>query len=301
MKRFFLLVVLLALFGSSMISAQMNLAATLEVLAPSVTVQRFNTANPIEVNVGSIVGVGDTIITGENGRARITFFADGTSTELEPNTGYRIEEFAGDAESFTLRVTVIAGQTIQQLGRIIDSNSSYHVETPGMTMSARGTVFAIRVEDNGRSAMLVSEGTVEGTDQEESASVPVGFGIRSALDGALSDVVRAATFDALDSGLDGCTLAVTTIDDVSINIRLGSSLEAPHIGFIDAREITIVLGKNETGAWYRVEFEGGFGWFLSTGASIEGDCAGLREFPDNHSEDPESYEPIPEPESTEEP
>jgi hypothetical protein len=299
MKRIFILVVLAVLFGSSKVSAQMNLAATLEVLAPGVTVQRVDTSNPIEVKVEAIVGVGDTIETGDGGRARITFFADGTTTELEPNTSYRIEEFKGNDESFTLRVSVITGQTIQQLGRVLDSNSSYKVETPGMSMSARGTIFAIRVENSGRSAMLVREGTVEASDQEDIASVPAEFGIRSAHGEELSDVVRAATFDELDSALDGCEIVVTTPDDLSINVRLGSSIEAPRIGFLDARDVTLVFGKNESGDWYRVAFEGSFGWFLSTSANIEGTCAGLREFPDSYSEDAGNYEP--QAESTQEP
>lgn len=303
MRRFFVVITMLFLFGSSIISAQMNLAATMEVLSPTVEVQRFNTANAIEVSVEAIVGVGDTITTGEEGRARITFFADGTSTELEPNTSYRIEEFAGDDESFTLRVTVIAGQTIQQLGRVLDANSSYEVETPGMTMSARGTIFAIRVENTGRSAMLVREGNVEASDQEELASVSAEFGIRSEKGQALSDVVRASTFEELDAGLDGCNIVVTTIDDVSINMRMGPSLDAPRIGFIDASEITLAMGKSSSSDWYRINFDGSFGWFLSTNADVQGNCAGLRVFPNDHSEDPESYMPVSEPEveSTDEP
>lgn len=301
MRRFLLLLVFLIFAGNSISFAQMNLAATMEVLDPTVMVQRVDTANAIEVKVEAIVGVGDTITTGESGRARITFFSDGTSTELEPNTSYRIEEFSEEGESFTLKVTVIAGQTIQQLGRILDSNSAYEVETPGMTMSARGTVFAIRVEDTGRSAMLVSEGTVDASNQDESAEVPTDFGIRAEQGGALSDVIKASTFEQLDAGLDGCPIAVTTPDDVSINLRLGPSLDAPLVGYISASEITVAMGTNSSGDWYRIHFGDSFAWFLSSTASVESDCAGLREFPDTYSEDSSSYSPEPTAESTSEP
>jgi hypothetical protein len=47
--------------GLATVVAQSDLAATLEVLAPGVFVQRVNTTNPIEVSTEAIVGVGSTI------------------------------------------------------------------------------------------------------------------------------------------------------------------------------------------------------------------------------------------------
>ena len=101
--------------------------------------------------------------------------------------------------------------------------------------------------------------------------------------------------------MDGCEIHVTTPDDVSINLRLGPNLDAPRVGFVAATDLTLAMGVNESGDWYRVNFDGGFAWFLSSNASVDGDCAGLRKFPDNYSEDPSSYAPEPAAESTEEP
>jgi hypothetical protein len=289
-RRLFLFVLLLVPAWGSVIQAQPQLAATLEVLAPTVSVQRVNTANAIEVSVEAIVGVGDVITTGDEGRARITFFADGTSTELEPNTEYVIEEFKGDEDTFEIRVSVLVGQTVQQLGRVLDANSSYQIETPGMTLAARGTVFNVRVEDSGRAGMLVREGEVNASADDSEADVPPEFGIRSAPDSPLSDVVRATTFDQLDSALDGCRVSVTTPDDVSINVRLGPSLDAERVGFVAASDINQVIGTVENADWYRIPFAGGSGWFLSSTAEITGDCAGLRIFPETHREDPSTYD-----------
>jgi hypothetical protein len=272
------------------VSAQPQLAATLEVLAPTVTVQRVDTANPIEISVEAIVGVGDTITTGDEGRARITFFADGTTTELEPNTEYVINEFNGNDDGFEIRVSVLVGQTIQQLGRVLDANSSYEIETPGMTLAARGTTFDVRVENTGRAGMLVREGDVSASAMNESAQVPPEFGVRSEPDAPLSDVVRAATFAELDSALDGCRVSVTTPDDVSINVRTGPSLDADRVGFIAAEEIDTVVGTVDGAAWYRIPFGGAHGWFLSSTADITGDCAGLRVFPVDYREDPAAYD-----------
>lgn len=272
------------------VSAQPQLAATLEVLAPVVTVQRVDTANPIEISVEAIVGVGDTITTGDEGRARITFFADGTTTELAPNTEYIIEEFNGDDDGFEIRVSVLIGQTIQQLGRVLDANSSYEIETPGMTLAARGTTFDVRVEDSGRAGMLVREGDVSASAMTDTEQVPPEFGVRSEPDAPLSDVVRATTFEQLDSALDGCRVSVTTPDDVSINVRVGPSLDAEQIGFIAAADIDTVVGTVDGATWYRIPFAGGYGWFLSSTAEITGDCAGLRVFPADYREDSAAYD-----------
>lgn len=276
---------------ASITSAQTDFAATMEVLSPTVEVQRVNTANRIAVNVEAIVGVGDTIFTGEEGRARITFFADGTTTELQPNTIYRIEEFEGTEEEFSLRVAVLVGVTTQQLNRALDANSSYEVETPGMTLAARGTNFDIRVEANQRSAMIVRESTVAATAAGNPANVPTGFGVRSETDAPLSDVVRATSFAELDSALDGCTLDVSTEGDVSLNVRISPRLDAQQIGFVAAPSIGTVFGQNESGGWYRIPYAGGFAWFNSPTAEIVGDCAGLRVYQDAFRENPDNYDP----------
>lgn len=276
-------------------SGQNELAATLEVLSAGVTVQRVNTANPIPTTVEAIVGVGDVIRTDATGRARITFFADGTDTELLPNTEYRITEFNGDETQFDLTVEVILGQTLQRLQRILDSNSNYKILTPGMELAARGTVFAVRVEDSGRAAMLVTEGLVQASKEAASADVAAEFGIRAAVDGALSDVVRAKTFDELDAGIDGCTVGIETVDDTRLNVRVGPSVEAPRAGTIAASEVTLVYGVVDTSDWYRISFRGGFGWILASQLKIVGACAGLRVFESGQMEDPTLYEYVGDP------
>jgi hypothetical protein len=67
-------------------------------------------------------------------------------------------------------------------------------------------------------------------------------------------------------------------------------LDQPQIGFVAAGDIVVAIGRNESGNWYRFEFAGGYGWFLSTSASIDSACAGLRVFPDDQREDPDSYD-----------
>lgn len=273
-------ILLMALLISAPILAQDELAASLEVISSGVEVLRVNTTNWISVNLEGIVGVGDVIRTDATGRARVTFFADGTDTEILPNTAYQITEFRGTADQFHISAEVLVGQTIQRLSRLLDAASIYEITTPGMSLGARGTTFSVRVEDSGRSAMLVTEGAVAAGKADEEASVEPGFGIRAETEGDLSDVVRAVTFDELDAALDGCSATLTTPDDVSLNVRLGAGTSFDRVGTIAASEITTLFGVVESGSWYRIEFRGGFGWILSSSAVVDDACVGLREFPD---------------------
>lgn len=292
----FCLIIFLSVVLVVQAQEQTQLAATLEVLKAGVEVKRVDTPNWIAIKVEAIVGVGDEIRTDATGSARITFFADGVDTDLLPNTVYRIEEFTGDGESFTLNAQVLIGQTTQRLGRTLDASSSYNITTPGMILAARGTEFAIRVEDSGRAGMLVQEGVVEAGNEEASAEVPPDFGIRAAPEEDLSDVVEARTFGELDAALDGCAAQVRTVDDVRLNVRLGPDLDTQRVGTVDALELTSVVGVSETDrqrtAWYRVRFNGGYGWVLSSAATVAEDCPGLRQFDADWREDPMLYEAL---------
>ena len=287
-----LFAVIFLIAGALPATAQSELAAVLEVLDAGVMVQRANTENPISVRVEAIVGVGDVITTDETGSARITFFADGVSTELMPNTTYRIEEFTGDDETFILDVTVLAGMTVQQIDRVLNAESSYDVETPGMTLSARGTDFALRVEENGRSAMLVTEGMVDSAADDASADVAPGFGVRSEVGSPLSDVVAATSFESLDSALDGCTVAVPINEDIRLNLRSAPSLDAARVGTIAPLTIDNVTGTTDDGAWFRIPFRGGFAWFTTADMDVAEGCAGLRLFPLDTVEDTSLYEAV---------
>jgi hypothetical protein len=281
-----MIVSLLMITGMSLARAQSaKLAATIEVLDAGVELLRVDTANWIMLTGGSITGVGDTIRTDETGRARITFFSNGTDVELEPGTTYRINDFEGSETDYRLRVEVIVGETLQRINRLAEGTRDYSIDTPSMTLAARGTVFMVRVLPVGRAAMLVREGGVDARNPAEDGPrvVDSGFGVRADPDEPVSEAVPAATFDQIDSALDGCTATVTYTDDVSINVRQGPGREQPQIGIIAPSAIDRLFGQTETTGWYRIPFEEGFGWVQvpGTNLSLDAGCAGLRPFADD--------------------
>jgi hypothetical protein len=270
-----------------------GLAATLEVLNAGVEVLRVGTSNWIAVNLESIIGTGDTIRTNETGRARVTFFADGTVTEILPSTEYRILNFEGAPRSFRLTLELVVGQTLQTLGRALDAASEYNVMTPAMTLSARGTTFAIRVLEGGRSAMLVREGVVDVASEREQAQVPQAFGIRGEADGTLSNVIPATTFEQLDAAIDGCDGTVTNPDDISFNLRAEPDSAAELLAVVLPADITRLYAVTQSTGWYLVQLDSHRGWIRANAVSIVSDCAGLRVLPDSGIDDTVAPDALP--------
>lgn len=291
-KLFRLLTILIVLCGLHVIpaAAESELVASLETLSGQVTLRRANTADDVRIRRESVVGVGDVVRTGADSTARITFFANGTDTEVLPNTEFRIDEFTGDNDRFNLTVTVLVGQTRQRINKLLDNGSSYTINSQGLAMAVRGTVFKVRVEPGGRAATIVEEGAVQTTAKVsgDSAPVPVGFGVRSEPTG-LSDVVKATTFEGLDAALDGCLSVISTLGDVRLNVRTGPGLDFPRIGALNNNTTQRLFGRTASG-WYRVKFSGGYGWIFVPAVKVAASCAGIREYPDDTpAEDTSSY------------
>jgi len=279
--------------ASGPVAAQEELVASLEVLSPGVEVQRIDTANWVAIKVETLIGEGDKVRTDATGTARITFFEDGTATDLEPDTEYHITTFRGTPQQYQLSVEVLFGITQQQVGHLLDAGSSYEVVTPGARMTVRGTDFALRVEETGRSSVLTSTGLVAASNPTQASDVPPGYGLRAAVDKPLSDVVPATTFAELDAALDGCAGAVQTDADVRLNVRLGPSLTADIVGSVVPSDIHNLIGTTDSKAWYRIPFRDGYGWIsaagMQVGVTYAASCAGLAVYPDNQEEDATRY------------
>jgi hypothetical protein len=282
----YMLTLALALTGmGGMFSARASgeLVAALESLSGTVSVKRFDAGDYTQVNGETLVGVGDTVRTAANSRARITFFSNGVETDILPESEFRIDAFTGDEKSFEIAVTVLIGQTAQRVTRLLDANSRYTINSTGLILAVRGTEFAVRVEASGRSATIVQAGLVKAENPGTAglADVPAGFGVRAEAAKGLSDVVRAATFAQLDAALDGCNAVIKTEGDVVLNVRTGPDLSFTKIGTLDNFTRQRVLGVTETTKWYRIPYLGWFAWVFAPALELDKACAGLRRYPDN--------------------
>ncbi|PJF41909.1 MAG: hypothetical protein CUN55_10975 [Phototrophicales bacterium] len=293
MKKITLILILLTVGALyTPVNAQTELAAVLEVIEAGVEVQRDGTSNFIPVTRESIVGINDIVRTNSTGQARITFFETGTEIELTPNTTFRINEYSGDeTNGYTTSLEVLAGITRQQVQRFIDAKSSFEVITPGIEMTVRGTTFMVRVEGDGRSALITQEGEVAASAQDKQVPIEAGFGVRAEAAGELSAVVPATTFEELDAGLDGFAATFKNDGDVRLNVRLAPSREAERVGSIPPEQITAVYGVDESGLWYRIAFRNSFGWVYAETFEIDlPDDVTLPIYPADFSEDITSYD-----------
>ncbi len=280
-----------SLFLPASLTAQSDLVATLEVLKAGVEVQTAGTQVWVKINAETLINVGDTIRTDSTGEARITFFEDGTATILTANTEIRIRKFSSRGSQFDLSLEVVGGIVKQQVNNLLETESNYEVITPGMSLTVRGTNFDVRVEENGRSALVAFEGTVSADNPASTAEVTRGFGVRSEVNQPLSDVVVATNFEELDAALDGCTGQVDTEGDVRLYVRVSPSREAVAVGSVDPSEVTVLVGVTADEQWYRIPFRGGFGWISAVfmDVTINETCPGIRQYEDTPVEDASLY------------
>jgi FecR protein len=108
------------------------------------------------------INAGDQIRTGEYGWALLTFF-EGAFTEILANTELTINELElpeDEGESFAISLGLAIGDTFSTVDAVLDSESRFEIEMPGMTASVRGTEWYSRVVSTGCSMVYVEEGEV---------------------------------------------------------------------------------------------------------------------------------------------
>ncbi|HUW46386.1 MAG TPA: Ig-like domain-containing protein [Dehalococcoidia bacterium] len=118
----------------------------LSITEGEVSVMKAGTSDWTEAEVEMELEVGDTIKTGGNSSAEITFF-DGSTMELEAGTEIEILslDLACDTGVTTITLLQMIGDTISRVEKILDPASSYEVETPSGVVGVRGSSVRISV------------------------------------------------------------------------------------------------------------------------------------------------------------
>ena len=122
---------------------------TLSGVEGDVHLQRQGAGAWIVATSGMRIGTGDKLKTGNDGYVLITFF-DGSVMEVESDTEISIEELSETSDgSTTVHINQVIGSTINRVENLVDSSSTYEVETLAGTAVVRGTVFLDEVERQG--------------------------------------------------------------------------------------------------------------------------------------------------------
>jgi VCBS repeat-containing protein len=242
-KKLLPILALFVLLASASVgcSGESSTTSTLTILSITegdVFVMKAGTDDWIKATVEMSLEVGDTIKTGDDSGAEITFF-DGSTIELEAGTQIEITSLDSSpdtgAKTITLMQTI--GTTISRVTKLLDPASSYAIETPSGVAAVRGSMMIVRIvfhdpnyEDGtvlitslegqiyyiGHGAELqLAEGAQVIADSETAQLVQLSLAVDDSITTDEDTPVTVAAPGVLDndSGLTaGDTLAVTTVD-----------------------------------------------------------------------------------------
>jgi len=181
-------------------------------VAGDVQVLRSGSTDSAKATNGMELKVGDTIKTGSNGSANLTFF-DGSVMEIKASSEILVNELStASTGSTAVGLKELVGSTINRIGKLVDSSSKYEVETPAAVAVVRGTTFDLVVQQTGFTTLKSEEGSVSFTASGVTVTVNKGFQSSAAMGGtpstpsAITTVTPTKTPTATATSTSGKTL-----------------------------------------------------------------------------------------------
>jgi len=147
----------------------------LSITEGTVLVMKTGSDSWTEAEAGMSLQVGDTIKTGDDSGAEITFF-DGSTIELEAGTQIEITSLDSSADSGATTITLMQtiGTTISRVTKLLDPASSYDVETPTGVAAVRGSVMVVRVLEDGTTWIINQKGNIWAIAEGVELQIPEG-------------------------------------------------------------------------------------------------------------------------------
>ncbi len=145
-------------------------STTLTIISGSVLV-RHATAEFAAAEDGALLGPGDTVKTGPDTHAVLTYF-EGSTVEMEPDTELSIQEAHANPDGSTvIEMQQELGMTWHVVTKLIQGGSKYEIHTTASTASVRGTAFTISVAPDGTTTETTTEGAVANSDAQRTTTV----------------------------------------------------------------------------------------------------------------------------------
>jgi hypothetical protein len=178
MRKKLLSILVLSILAASTLVGCGSSPSTLTILSiteGNVSVMKAGTGSWIEAQVGMSLEAGDSVKTGDNSSAEITFF-DGSTIELQAGTEIEITslDISTDTGSTTITLEQTIGNTISRVTKILDPASHYEVETPTGVAAVRGSVMQVYVIEDGTSWIINLEGDISVVAQGVELQIPEG-------------------------------------------------------------------------------------------------------------------------------
>jgi hypothetical protein len=145
-------------------------ASTLTILSGSVWVRHAG-GDFTSAADGAVLVAGDTILTGADARAVLTYF-EGSTVEVEPGSELSIDAARSDPNGDTIIVMrQNLGVTWHVVTHLLTTGSMYEIHTSTATASVRGTQFTVAIEPDGSTTQTTTEGAVADTDTRGTTTV----------------------------------------------------------------------------------------------------------------------------------
>jgi len=189
MKKIFIIILAITVLAATVFfyffkfsKPQNNLTVNKKILQSSVTsitgtAEYFsnNGQQWQNLNIGQILNEGDQIKTGASSSVEVIFY-NHARVSLDSNTAVVINSMlAPDETNQNLKINLFLqiGRIWNRIVNLVDSNSTYEVETSEAVAAVRGTVFDMRVNGNGRTEVSVVEHQVQVTAKKTQQTVLV--------------------------------------------------------------------------------------------------------------------------------
>ena len=178
MRKKLLLILVVSILGATTLVGCDSSPSTLTTLSTTegnVSVMKAGTASWIAAQVVMSLQVGDSVKTGDDSSAEITFF-DGSTIELEAGTEIEIAslDISGDTGSTTITLEQTIGNTISRVTKLVDPASRYEVETPTGVVAVRGSAMQVYVIEDGTTYATNLEGDIWAVAQSVELEIPEG-------------------------------------------------------------------------------------------------------------------------------
>ena len=153
-------------------------STTLSIISGEVQVRHGAAGSFVTAEDGAILGPGDTVRTGADARAVLTYF-EGSTVEIEPGSELSIQKATANPDGSSIIVMQQdLGTTWHVVTKLVNGNSKYEVHTTAATASVRGTAFTVAVDADGSTTETTTEGVVANTDAQNAATVVADPGLQ---------------------------------------------------------------------------------------------------------------------------
>lgn len=151
-------------------------STTLAIISGDVQV-RHGTGNYTAADDGMVLAPGDSVRTGADARAVLTYF-EGSTVEIEPMSELAIEVAHGNPDGSTvIEMRQQLGTTWHVVTHLVQGGSKYDVHTTASTASVRGTQFIVGVDAEQTTSVATTEGNVATSDTAATTTVAVTPGL----------------------------------------------------------------------------------------------------------------------------